>query len=107
MSQQDDQRSGFAIYRRLLRHVLPFWKVFALAVLGMAIFAASDGGFAAVIKPMLDDSFIAQDPVAIKWVPLMIIGIFFLRVVAGFLSGFGMAWVARHVIRDLRGKMFR
>ncbi|UCE89316.1 MAG: lipid A export permease/ATP-binding protein MsbA [Pseudomonadota bacterium] len=107
MSQQAGQRSGFAIYRRLLRHVLPFWKVFALAVLGMAIFAASDGGFAAVIKPMLDDSFIAQDPVAIKWVPLMIIGIFFLRVVAGFLSGFGMAWVARHVIRDLRGKMFR
>ena len=106
MSANVDQQAGVRIYRRLLSHVFPYWKMFLLAIVGMAIYSTNDAGFARLMQPMLDDSFVNQDPQTIKWLPLVIILIFILRVVSGFMSSFGMEWVARHVIRDLRRKMF-
>ncbi|HEB58313.1 MAG TPA: lipid A export permease/ATP-binding protein MsbA [Gammaproteobacteria bacterium] len=99
-------RGGFALYRRLVRHVVPYWPVFVIAVLGMAIYATTDAGFAHLMKPMLDEGFAARDTEVLQWLPLAIIGVFIVRVFARFASDFGMAWVARHVIRDLRRVMF-
>lgn len=106
MSSPQTQFDGIAIYRRLLTHVYPYWKVFSLAVAGMAIYATTDAGFAYLMRPLLDDSFVNKDPATIKWVPIAIIGVFLIRAVSAFFANFGMTWVARNTIRDLRGRMF-
>jgi len=80
--------------------------MFLLAVMGMMLFAVTEGAFAWVIKPLMNDAFVAQDSLAIKWIPFVIIGIFALRIIGGFLSTYCMAWVSRSVIRDLRQQMF-
>jgi len=43
--------SGIKIYRRLLSHVIPYWKVFIFSVVGMAIYAVTDAAFAFLMKP--------------------------------------------------------
>ena len=48
---------SFATYRRLLGYVRPYGKVFALAVLGMMLAAATEPLFPALIKPLLDGGF--------------------------------------------------
>ncbi|MEO5573998.1 MAG: lipid A export permease/ATP-binding protein MsbA [Gammaproteobacteria bacterium] len=101
------QISAAAIYRRLLRYVAPYWKGFAVAILGMALFAATETGFAALMKPLLDGSFSANDIKTHGLIPALLIGIFLVRGVAGFMSAYCMAWVGRHVVEDLRGQMFR
>ncbi len=98
---------GFALYRRLVRHVFPYWQVFVIAVIGMAVYATTDAGFAHLMKPMLDEGFTERDTRVLQWLPLAIIGVFVVRVIARFASDYGMAWVARHVIRDLRRDMFQ
>ena len=50
------------LYKRLLGYATPYWRVFTLAVLAMLGFAATDTGFAALMKPMLDGNFIEHDP---------------------------------------------
>ncbi len=107
MSENSQMQDGMAVYRRLLRQVLPYWKLFLMAILAMALYATTDAGFARLMQPMLDESFVKKDPQSIKWIPILIIAVFLVRTVTGFISNFGMAWVARHVIRDLRRKMFR
>jgi len=62
--------------------------------------------FAALMKPMLDGSFVEQDESAIVMVPLMIMGIFLLRGVAGFASTYYIAWIGWRVIKQLRGEIF-
>ena len=67
-----DPVSGKETYKRLLGYVGPYRRQFAIAVLGMIGYALTDTAFAALMKPMLDGSFVEQDQNAIFMVPLMI-----------------------------------
>ncbi len=94
------------LYKRLLGYATPYWRVFSLAVLAMIGFAATDTGFAALMKPMLDGNFIARDPATIRFVPLALVGLFVVRGVTGFVSRYGMSWIGRRVIQRLRQDLF-
>jgi len=98
--------SGLAIYKRLLTYVLPLWKVFVLALLGMVATAYTEVRFAELIDPMLEGGFVDKDKDVITMVSLTLLGIFTLRTVGTFVSEFGMAWVSRTVVFNLRGEMF-
>lgn len=106
MGQQSEQTGAVKIYRRLLSYVFPYWKVFVLAVIGMVIFGATDAGFAAIMKVITGAGFVDKDPEIIRWIPFMIIGLFIIRMIAGFFSIYGMSWIARNVIKSLRADMF-
>jgi len=103
---QGEVAAGKDTYKRLLSYVRPYKKQFAIAVLGMIGYALTDTAFAALMKPMLDGSFVEQDRNAILFVPLMIIGIFVLRGVAGFASTYYISWIGWRVIKQLRTDIF-
>ena len=98
--------AGSMTYRRLLHYVKPYRREFGIAVVGMVGYALTDTAFAALMKPMLDGSFVEQDSQAILMVPLMIIGIFLVRGAAGFASTYYIAWIGWRVIKQLRGEIF-
>jgi subfamily B ATP-binding cassette protein MsbA len=93
-------------YRRLLGYVRPYWKLFSLAMLGMIVYALTQPAFAALMKPLLDGSFVRRDPETIKVIPLLIVGLFILRGAAAFFAEFFINWVGRQVIKTLRGEVF-
>jgi subfamily B ATP-binding cassette protein MsbA len=95
------------LYRRLLRYVLPHWRVFLTASLALIIVAGSEAAFAALIKPMMDGTFVERDSAVIKWAPVVMIVLFLFNGVASYGASMGMQWVARRVIKTLRGEMFR
>jgi subfamily B ATP-binding cassette protein MsbA len=94
------------LYLRLLSHVRPHWKGFALTLAATALAAATEPLFPALMKPLLDKGFGQGGNDWLAWLPLAIIGIFLLRGVAGFLASYGMSWVSNRVITDLRQLMF-
>lgn len=106
MSDTTHTMIGVEIYKRLLGYVFPYWKEFLIAIIAMAGFASTDTGFAAIMKPLLDESIIAQNPLWIKWLPVGIVLIFVLRAVSNFISQYLVNWVGRRVIKDLREEMF-
>ena len=93
-------------YRRLLGYVLPQWRIFLFATIVMVAYSATDAGFAALMKPMLDESFVARDREMIRLIPAALILLFLFRGVTGFVSTYGMSWVGRRVIERLRSEMF-
>ena len=100
-------RESLRLYRRLLKYTLPYWRVFVVASLALIIVAASEGAFAALIKPMMDGTFVQKDPEVIKWTPLVMIVLFLVNGIASYGSSYGMNWIALRVINTLRGEMFR
>lgn len=98
--------AGTAVYRRLLGYAAPHWKVLVGAVLGMGLYGATDAGFAALMKPMLDGSFVQRNPAIIRLIPPLLVGLFVVRLGAGFLATYGMSWVGRRVVTDLRRDLF-
>ena len=106
MSEHNTSMNGWAVYRRLLRYSASYWKVFLIALAGMVVIAFAQLAFAKFIEPMLDDTFTEKDPVTIKWIPIVLISIYAVRIVGTFLSNYGMAYIARSVVRNIRSKMF-
>lgn len=93
-------------YRRLLAYATSYWGGFLVAVIGMVLVAATETAFAAMMKPMLNGSFVDKDQDIIRLVPIGIICIFIIRAVSGFIVTYGMEWIGRNVIRDLRRDIF-
>ncbi len=106
MTNSTNGSDGKYLYRRLLGYVKPFWKVFLIAAVALMVVASTEAAFAYFIKPMLDGTFIDRDPRIIQLTPFVLVGIFLVRGIATFLSGYWMAWAARMVIKRLRAEMF-
>ena len=94
------------LYLRLLRYVAPYWRMFALSILTMALVAATEPLFPALMKPLLDGSFVDKDPATIRYIPFALIGLFLVRGVFGFASDYALSWVSNRVVYDLRAEMF-
>ena len=101
-----NKNNGYLLYKRLLKRTKVYKGVFILAVLGMILHALADTSFAALIKPLLDGSFVNQDEDVISLMPTLIILIFIFRGIGSFMSNYGMAFVGRSIIRDIRKDMF-
>jgi subfamily B ATP-binding cassette protein MsbA len=95
-----------SVYRRLLTYVRPYWRMFAISIFGMLVFAATEPLFAAMIKPLLDGSFVDRDPGIVRLMPFLLVGIFVVRGIAGFINTYCLKWVGRRVVADLRQQMF-
>ena len=95
------------LYLRLLRYVAPYWRMFALSLLAMVLVAATEPVFPALMKPLLDGSFVNKDPTTIRLIPFALVGLFLVRGLFGFVSDYALNWVSSRVVLDLRGEMFR
>jgi subfamily B ATP-binding cassette protein MsbA len=95
------------LYLRLLGFVRPYWRTFLLSLVAMAALAFSEMGIAALLKPMLDGTFVDKDPDIIRLMPYALLGIALLRGLSTFGSDVGIAWVANKVVMDMRDAMFR
>ncbi len=108
MSETADTRySGWELYRRLLSYVKPYRKVFFFAIIGMIVVAATQPGLPYLIKGITDKGFIARDSEYIRMIPIYLILLFLIRGAATFASQFGIYWVGRRVIFDIRREMFQ
>jgi subfamily B ATP-binding cassette protein MsbA len=95
-----------ALYLRLLRYVVPYWRVFALAILAIIVMAITDPILAALIQPLLDGGFVEKDPTLMKLMPLFLMILIIIKGLAMLTSTVGMTWVAARLVMDLREAMF-
>jgi subfamily B ATP-binding cassette protein MsbA len=107
MSKGDSEHpDAVTYYRRLLALAFVHWPVFAVSIVGMILVAGTDTALAAYMKPLMDDGFVNRDPETIRQLPLLLIGIFVVRVFAIFISMYCISWIGRRVIMVLREQMF-
>jgi len=94
-------------FYRLLSYSWQRTRYFAIAIVGMLIYAASDTGFAMLMKPLIDESFYEQQEyVLINWLPLLIILVLFARGIGSFMGSYYIDYVGNHVVKQLRSEAF-
>jgi subfamily B ATP-binding cassette protein MsbA len=94
------------LYFRLLSYVRPHWRMFAVAVFTMIVLAATEPILPALMKPMLDGSFVHKDTAVIRWVPIALVALFIVRGIFMFASVYAMTYVGQRLVQDLRAAMF-
>ncbi len=98
--------SNRALYFRLLGYVKPYWKVFALAIVGMIGTAATEPVFPALMKYLLDKGFQTADPRLVWAIPLGIVLLFVVRGIFSYCTNYLMSWISVRLVSDLRHELF-
>jgi subfamily B ATP-binding cassette protein MsbA len=97
---------GKRIYLRLLRHVVPYWQVFAFGIIAMMLLAATQPALASLLKPAFDGSFVHRDLDTVANMAMLLVLLFAVRGLSSYLSAMAMAVVSNRVMQDLREAMF-
>lgn len=121
-------RHGAQTYRRLLSYAIPQWPVFVIAVFGFLLFSTMEVTLIAVTELLLDAvgagiqegrGFLSQivakhfpggvmPKETARWlVPAAMLAIIALRAIGNFVGSYGLAYVARAVIHQLRTELFQ
>ena len=100
------RKSSIAIYRRLIGYGMPYWKIFAVSVVSMSIYAMLGPAFAKLIQPLIDGSFIQNDPTFLRKAPAILLGLSLIRGITGFLGDYCSGLVGRRIIADMRRQLF-
>jgi subfamily B ATP-binding cassette protein MsbA len=98
--------NSLQLYLRLLGYVKPYWAPFAVSIGAMVLTAVTEPAFPAMLKPLLDGSFVNKQNGLLAWLPVLIVGLFVLRGVLSYVSDYAINWVASKVVLDLRNAMF-
>ena len=92
---------------RLLGYFRPYWRILIGGFIGMALLAASEAGIPALLKPLLDGTFVEKDPVYLKWAPAALIALFLVRGLAQLGSNAAFAAISTRLMHVLREQMFQ
>lgn len=97
---------SWRIYKRLLGYTWRYWAVGLVSLFGMLADGAGQAIFTNLLKLITDDLFAKKDAYLIFWMPIWIIGIFFVRSVGTFVSNYGISYMGRHVVQAIQQDVF-
>jgi subfamily B ATP-binding cassette protein MsbA len=95
-----------ATYRRLLGYLKPHKGMFALGILGGAVYSASTASFAWLGK-RFGDWVAHPEPRMIFLIPVALIAIFIGRGIGNFMQTYCMGYVGRSIVKRMRAEVFR
>ena len=101
----DTSTDGKTLYLRLLRHVLPHRRTFALGVVAMIVLGLTEPAIPAILEKVIS-SFENQVLDSVPLHAALFLGLFFIRGLSSFLAVFALESVAARVVQDLRQDMF-
>ena len=93
-------------YARLLHYVVPYWRRGVAAILAMILGALTTLAVPWIIRNIIDDVLAAKNLVALNWIALGILVLFFLRGVFSYIQGYLMSYIANRVIIDIRNEVY-
>jgi subfamily B ATP-binding cassette protein MsbA len=105
MKKGDKKRSGKVVYKRLMRYVLPYWKIFMLSLFGFFLYAGTQPMVAMVIQHIIE-TLNTEERKGIEYLPLFFILLFLVRGVGSFLGNYFLARISGNVIHNLRCELF-
>ena len=94
-----------AVYARLLRHVVPYWRVFALGMIMTVVLGLTEPLLPWILERVVS-SFEEKSLEGVPMYALLFLGVFLVRGLSSFLSMFLLESLAARVVQDLRQAMF-
>lgn len=99
--------NGFLIYKRLLAYGKPFIVAFAIAVIADMLYSSIDSYFVSLLKPIVDKGFVTPNPSFLRYIPLLIVGLFIIRAAMDLIGNYSMGLVARGIVMRFRQQLFK
>jgi subfamily B ATP-binding cassette protein MsbA len=101
-----EQSTSSQLYWRLWTYTRRYGWMFLLGITGVSMDAAMQAAFVKFMEPLIDRVFVAKDSAFGLWLAGMIVLIGIGRIIGNFAGVYGMEWVGRKVVADLRLELF-
>ncbi len=98
---------SYQLYLRLLRYVQPYRLIFGVGLLFMVLLALTEVGIPALLKPILDGTFVDKNTAYQAWAPLALVGLFVVRGLTTLIHKTAFAHIATRIVHQLRVDMFQ
>ena len=93
------------LFKQYLPYLVGYKRQFILAIIGMFAVALGTMGTAQMIKPLLDDIFVAKDSNMLTVMPFIIIAVFSLKGIGQYVQTYYMSFIGLDVVRKLRDNL--
>ena len=93
------------LFKQYLPYLIGYKRQFIFAIIGMLAVAIGTMGTAQIIKPVLDDVFVAKDATMLGLIPFFLIGVFALKGVGQYIQTYYMSFIGLDVVRKLRNNL--
>ena len=95
------------IYKRFLPYILEYKLWYILVFIGVLLNVAATAGTAYIMKPMMDDMFIAHDEKMIYIIPAALVFIYVVKGAGRYLQSVSMAYIGNHIVSRFREILLR
>ncbi|WDP89011.1 MAG: ABC transporter ATP-binding protein [Desulfobacter sp.] len=92
--------------KKITDMVICHWKRLVLAALCMVVVAGANGAMALLVKPVMDDIFIARDREMLLLIPGLAVLVFFLKGAGSYGSEYLMNFIGERIIRQFRDSLY-
>jgi subfamily B ATP-binding cassette protein MsbA len=94
------------LYKRILGYSRPYFGLIALGIILASVISAMNGAIAWLVKPVLDDIFLAKSMTMLKLLPLAVVLIYLIKGAAGYGQACIMRAVGQKIITTLRYELY-
>ena len=94
------------VYRRLLSYVAPHWKVLPIALVAMIAAAGSNAVVPFLMSQVVEVLESDGRGTGSLLIPFLLFITFVVRATVDFIAVYGLGWLGRSVVRDLRAEIF-
>jgi subfamily B ATP-binding cassette protein MsbA len=94
------------LYKRILGYSRRYFGLIALGIILASVISAMNGAIAWLVKPVLDDIFLAKSMTMLKLLPLAVVLIYLIKGAAGYGQACIMRAVGQKIITRLRYELY-
>ncbi len=88
--------------KRFIPYILEYKLQYLVVFVGVFLNVAATAGTAYIMKPMMDDMFIAKDEKMIYIIPFALVGIYAIKGIGRYLQSVSMAYIGTHIVSRFR-----
>ncbi len=107
MSEYQD-KTTWQTFKQLWPYIANYKLGLIVAIVALVMNAASDTLMLSMLGPLLDQGFSYDDVEGdfLKWMPLYLVILMFVRGLSSFVSAYCLSWVSGNVVMTMRRRMF-
>jgi ATP-binding cassette, subfamily B, bacterial MsbA len=94
------------LYKRILGYARPYFGLIALGIILASVISAMNGATAWLVKPVLDDIFLAKNMTMLKLLPLAVVLVYLIKGLAEYAQTCIMRSVGQKIITRLRYELY-
>ncbi|MGB5292661.1 MAG: lipid A export permease/ATP-binding protein MsbA [Lysobacterales bacterium] len=106
MPDKPEAFTASAVYKRLWGYTRKYWLMFVIGVIGVSLDAGMQAVFIGFVEPLIDRVFVEKDGAYGMWLAAGVMAVVMVRIIGHFAGAYGMEWVGRRVVADLRKELF-